>query len=78
MAKLKDSQLIIAVEDLDSDNGNINRRRYDEDEESPLLRNELGREAEFDCFLDPVSLERLPWYTRPSVCYFKYLPKSQF
>lgn len=68
MAKLKDSQLVLAVEDLDSDSGSVNRRRYDEGEESPLLRNGFGNnEGEFDCFLDPVSLERLPWYTRPSV-----------
>jgi hypothetical protein len=72
MAKLKDSQLVLAVGDLDSNNGNINRRRFDEDEESPLLSDELGREGEFDCFLDPVSLERLPWYSRPSVSHPKY------
>jgi hypothetical protein len=72
MAKLKDSQLVLAVEDLDPGNGNINRRRYDEDEESPLLRSDLVRDGEFDCFLDPISLERLPWYTRPSVCRPRY------
>lgn len=68
MALLKESQLIVAVEDLDSGSGSINRRRYDGGEVSPLLRNHVTDEGEFDCFLDPVSLERLPWYTRPSVC----------
>lgn len=74
MAKLKDSQLVLAVEDLDFDSGNINRRRCDEGEESSLLRNGFGKndEGQFDCFLDPVSLERLPWYTRPSVSQSQY------
>lgn len=71
MAKLKDSQLILSVEDINLGNEHINRRRYDEDEESPLLHENLGREGEFDCFLDPISLEWLPWYRRPSVCCIK-------
>ncbi|TLD36132.1 hypothetical protein E2P81_ATG03021 [Venturia nashicola] len=68
MTKLKDSQIVLAVEDIDSENGSINLRQYDEEDESPLLLNGLGsNEGDLDCFLDPVSLKRLPWYTRPSV-----------
>jgi len=66
MAKLKESQLVLAVEDIDTAIGSTNRRRYEEDEESPLLRNELGREEGFD-LSDTLSLEQLPWYSRPSV-----------
>lgn len=79
MAKLKDPQLVLAVEDIDPDGGSVNRPRYDEGEESPLLHDGFGNsKGEFDCFLDPVSLERLPWYTRPSVslsrfCYLSFI-----
>ncbi|QDS69756.1 hypothetical protein FKW77_010165 [Venturia effusa] len=68
MAQLKDPQIVLAVADLAPEGGSINRQRYGEGEESPLLRNgPVNHEGEFDCFLDPVSLKRLPWYTRPSV-----------
>lgn len=69
MAKLKDSPLVLALEDIDSDISSINRRRYDDGEEASFLQDGHGNnEGEFDCFLDPVSLERLPWHKRPSVC----------
>lgn len=69
MTTLKHPDIVLAVEDTDSDNGSINRRRWDGAEDSPLLHSGHGNdEGEFDPFLDPVSLERLPWYTRPSVC----------
>ncbi|KAE9967532.1 hypothetical protein BLS_005203 [Venturia inaequalis] len=68
MAKLKDSPLVLALEDIDSDISSINRRRYDDGEEASLVQHGHGNnEGEFDCFLDPVSLERLPWHKRPSV-----------
>jgi hypothetical protein len=66
MASAKEPQLVLAVEDIDSEGGVLNRRRYEEDDEqSPLLR-ETGSGDFGDGFKSGL-LDSLPWHKRPSV-----------
>ena len=69
MATLKEDQVILAVEDIDSEAGVINRRRYEQDEHSPLLAIGTGEENDFDGPFKPILLDSLPWYRRPAVRY---------
>jgi hypothetical protein len=73
MAKAKESELALAVEDVDSDGGIFNRRRHEEDnEQSPLLRSSHDDE-QFRAGATSGLLDSLPWYKRPSVCSYIFL-----
>jgi len=59
ISSVKADNLLVAIEDVDIDNGIVNRRRYDDSEESPLL----GLNADESEFGWPkISVpELLPW-----------------
>jgi hypothetical protein len=59
----KDQNLLLAVEDIDPDGGLLNRRRLEQDEQSPLLSD--GEDVQGALNLD--AWENMPWHKRPSV-----------
>jgi hypothetical protein len=59
MRPVDNDNVVLAVDDLDSEGAVLNRRRLLEDEQAPLLRQEQWETAE--------DLDALPWYKRPSV-----------
>jgi len=65
MAKIGGYQPIVAIEDIDADSGILNRRRLEQDEQSPLLPPELP--DGYDPIAKDINPTLLPWYKRPSI-----------
>ena len=64
-----DQELLLPVEGIDADDGIINRRRF-QDEEQSLLSQDV---VDDNVFPEAVLLEELPWFKRPSVRESNYL-----
>jgi hypothetical protein len=69
----REPQLVLAVEDVDSEGGILNRRRWEDDnEQSPLLRDVLEDGDLGNGFKSSLS-ESVPWWKKPSVrCWNPY------
>jgi hypothetical protein len=64
----KDQELLLAVEDIDSEGAVINRRRLEEEEEqSPLIGEDSITLDGDNASLKSIPFDQLPWYRRPSV-----------
>jgi hypothetical protein len=67
MARMKrEQQLMLAVEEIETDGAVINRRRLEEDEQSPLL-SESSEGPELDNGQKPGWTDNRPWHSKPSV-----------
>ena len=68
MPGLAENDVVLGVEQLDSEGGIINRRRLEDDEQQPLLNDGEARSS-FEAENPPKSpnFEDLKWYQRPSV-----------
>jgi hypothetical protein len=70
MSSMAEDRVLLVVEEVDSEAGVavMNRRRFEDDEQAPLLNGSEHRSS-FDTDNVPKSprLEELKWYQRPSV-----------
>jgi hypothetical protein len=63
---MQEDDVVLMIEEIDSEGGVINRRRLEEDEESPLLRTDESTHDDWEGPKSP-GLTDLPWYKKPSV-----------
>lgn len=63
----KDQELLLAVEDIDSEGAVFNRRRLEDEDQSPLIGDDSSLIDSDDTSLKSTPLDQLPWYRRPSV-----------
>jgi hypothetical protein len=62
----RDQQLVLAVEEIETDGPVVNRRRLEEDEQSPLL-SESNETRGLEDEQKPEWADNRPWYIKPSV-----------
>jgi hypothetical protein len=67
MRAVVEDDTVLVVEELDSEAGVVNRRRWEEDEQAPLLQVEEPDFEDIDS-AKSTRFDDLPWYRRPSVC----------
>jgi hypothetical protein len=66
MSSANRDDVVLVVEDMDAEVAAIDRRRLEEDEQAPLLRD--GREGGGDAAWKlPAEFDSVPWWERPSV-----------
>lgn len=62
-----DHELLLAVEDIDSEGAVINRRRLEEEEQSPLIGEDSTTLDGDSASIKSIFSGQLPWFRRPSV-----------
>jgi hypothetical protein len=66
MSSASRDDVVLAVEDMDAETAAIDRRRLEEDEQAPLLR-DGGEGGDDPAWKLPSEFESVPWWRRPSV-----------
>jgi hypothetical protein len=59
--------VVLAVDDMDAEGAAVDRRRLQEDEQAPLLRDERGGGGDESTWKLPAEFDSVVWWKRPSV-----------